>query len=97
MADDARERHEVHGELAEKLSPRTAAFVMQRLPPTNWDALVTKDYLREQLDSFENRLDAKFERRLNDAMTSQTRTIIAGQVGAVVATAIAIIAAAQLT
>jgi len=100
MADDARERHEVHGEPAGKLSPRTAAFVMQRFPPTNWDELVTKDHLRDQMQQLEVRLehciDAKFELRLNDAMTSQTRTISAGQVGAAVATAIAIIAAAQL-
>jgi hypothetical protein len=47
-------------------------------------------------DGLEHRLDAKFERRLNDAMTSQTRTIIVGQVGAVVATAVAIIAAVRL-
>jgi len=37
-----------------------------------------------------------FRGELNASITSQTRSIIVGQVGAVVATAIAVIAAAQL-
>jgi len=103
MPEDAQERHAVHTELADKLSARTAAFLMEHLPPVPWDQLVTKNdlaRLEEKLDlrieSFEHKLTAVFRGELNASITSQTRSIIVGQVGAVVATAIAVIATAQL-
>jgi len=65
-----------------------------------WDDLVTKDYLKDHLElrfeAFESRITAAFRAELNASITSQTRSIILGQMGAVIATAAAVIAAAQL-
>ena len=96
MAGDARERHEIHQQIAEAISPQTAAFVMEHLPPVPSDNLVTKDHLDLKLEALEHKLSAVFRVELNSSITSQTRSIIFGRVGAVVATAAAVIAAAQL-
>lgn len=43
--------------------------------------------LDERLEGLEHRLSATFERRIADAVTAQTRTLVVSQLGAVVAIA----------
>jgi hypothetical protein len=42
------------------------------------------DVLEQRLESMEHRLTATFERRIADAITSQTRTLVLSQLGALV-------------
>lgn len=103
MPHDARERHEVHTELAERVGPRAAGFLMERLPPVPWDELATtkdlaglEERIGLRMETLEQRLTAAFRGELGSAITHQTRSIIFANIGTVVATAAAVISAARL-
>jgi hypothetical protein len=100
MALDERSRHELYLRLEETLGPEAATTLMEHLPPVGWADVATKrdlDALRGDLDHLADRLRAEFYK----AMAEQTRTIVltvlAANVGAVVAVAGLAFAAARVT
>ena len=92
MALDERSRHELYLRLEETLGPEAATTLMEHLPPVGWADVATK----RDLDQLADRLRAEFYK----AMAEQTRTIVltivAANVGAVVAVAGLAFAAARL-
>ena len=103
MALDERSRHELYLRLEETLGPEAATTLMEHLPPVGWADVATKRdldqtaaLLRSDLDQQADRMRAEFYK----AMAEQTRTIVltilAANVGAVVAVAGLAFAAARL-
>lgn len=61
---DERTRHEMYLGLEEKLGAAVADALMQHLPPIGWADVATK----HDLVQLEDRLDLRFDARINGAM-----------------------------
>jgi hypothetical protein len=103
MALDERARHELFLRLEQVLGPAQAETLMEMMPPVGWADVATKrdlDALEQRLDmrveALESRLLATFRGELLNAVTSQTRTLVIANVGAVLSTATVAFAAAKL-
>ena len=69
---DERTRHELHQRLDELLGVDLAVALMTSLPPAGWGEVATK----RDLSELEQRLDLRFEARLERSLREQTRTMI---------------------
>jgi len=103
MALDERARHELFLRLQEVLGPDRAETLMEMMPPVGWADVATKrdlDALEQRVDlrfeAMEHRLLAAFRGELLTAVTTQTRTLVIANMGAVLTTAALAFAAAQL-
>jgi hypothetical protein len=74
-------RHHLYTRLEQVLGSEEAATLMEHLPPVGWADVATK----RDLDHLETRLEAKFEAKLNAAITSQTRTLLLTTLGSFIA------------
>ncbi len=99
MTIDERSRHELHLKLEQVLGPKSAAILMEHLPPAGWGEVATRrdlDHLREELTSrieaSEQRLRAEFGKDL----AAQTRTFVLAMTGAVVTVGGLAVTAARL-
>ena len=75
---DERTRHELHQRFDELLGVDLAVALMSSLPPTGWGDVATK----RDLDELEQRLDLRFEARLERGLREQTRTMVFAMLGA---------------
>jgi hypothetical protein len=85
----------MHQTLAEALGREAADVLMEHLPPSGWGDIARRadlnhveSVLRLELQSLESRLDARFaglDAKLSERMVVQTRTIMVGIGGMVVA------------
>jgi hypothetical protein len=103
MALDERARHELFLRLQEVLGPERAETLMELMPPVGWADVATKrdlDALEQRVDlrfeAMEHRLLAAFRGELLTAVTTQTRTLVLANLGAVLTTAALAFAAAKL-
>jgi len=62
MAIDERARHQLFRRLEEVLGPEEAEVLMQHLPPVGWADVATKQDLKQDLRSLEDRLLREMER-----------------------------------
>jgi len=67
------ERHQLFVWFEEQLGPERAATMMNLLPPTDWDDLVTKDYLDVKLD----RMRSDLQRTLGTWIFASQAAVIA--------------------
>jgi hypothetical protein len=103
MALDERARHELFLRLQEVLGPERAETLMELMPPVGWADVATKrdlDALEQRVDlrfeAMEHRLLSAFRGELLTAVTTQTRTLVLANMGAVLTTAALAFAAAKL-
>ncbi len=83
MAIDERARHQLYLKLEGVLGPDEASTLMEHLPPVGWADVATKHDLLE----LEQRVDLRFEARLQAALNTQTKTLITLNVGMLVGVA----------
>lgn len=88
MTIDERTRHDLFLRLEEVLGPQEATTLMEHLPPVGWADVATK----QDLERLELRFDAKLQRELRE----QTRALALANVGTAVALGSLILAAAKL-
>jgi hypothetical protein len=95
MALDERTRHELHQRLDEVLGPDHAVALMSALPPVGEELATYRD-LKHELEATTLRLEAALHREIHTAVTSQTRTVLFGVIGTVMATGGTILAGIAL-
>ena len=91
MALDEQTRHALHTRFEEVLGRDHAAAAMTAYPAAGEELATTRD-LREQT----MQIEAMLHREIHTAITSQTRTVLFGLLGTVMATGGTIVAAAAL-
>ena len=100
MAVDERARHELFLRVERELGPEAAETLMSMLPPVGWADVATKEDLRQ----LEERMNLRFDGRLNDLradffqeMHKQFRNLVVLCSSLVFAVAGVAFAAAKLT
>ena len=66
---------------------------MELLPPVGWADVATKQdlrFLELRFESFEHRMDAKFEKGFRQVIVTMTSLLISGFLATIVATAVAV-------
>jgi hypothetical protein len=97
MALDDRTKHALHLRLDEMVGTELAGAMMTAYdPPVAWQDLVTKHDLVALEERMSLRTEAMLMREINRAITSQTRTVLFGLIGTVMATGGTILAVAGL-
>lgn len=90
MAIDERRRIALHRHAAEAWDEEAADTLLELGAPageelaTRADIQRLEEKLGGRMEGMEHRLTATFERRINDAVTMQTRTLVLSQLGALV-------------
>ncbi|MEX2256784.1 MAG: hypothetical protein WEC34_15195 [Acidimicrobiia bacterium] len=92
MTIDERSRHVLHQRLEQVLGADEAGTLMEHLPPVGWADVATK----RDLDAMEKYLLGTFRSELAQAISSQTRTLVLTNIGAVLGTAALTLAAIRL-
>jgi hypothetical protein len=92
VAIDERSRHELHQRLEQVLGADEAGTLMEHLPPVGWADVATK----RDLDAMEKYLLGTFRSEIAQAISSQTRTLVLTNIGAVLGAIAVVIAAARL-
>ena len=100
MAVDERRWIELFERLSATLGPEAATTLSELLPPRGSDVATSDDigilrremftefaHQRNEMLAMEHRLIALFERRISEAVTAQTRTLVFSQLAALVAIA----------
>ena len=100
MAVDERRRVELFERLSAALGQEAATTLSELLPPRGGDVATTDDVtyvvtemrsesaqIRSEMEAMEHRLVTVFERRISQAVTAQTRTLVVSQLAALVAIA----------
>jgi hypothetical protein len=103
---DERARHELFLRLEAVLGPESAETLMEMMPPVGWADVATK----RDLDALEQRMDLRFEASeqtllaafrkellaQSSVITTQTRTLVMANLGAVLSVAVLAFGAARL-
>jgi hypothetical protein len=111
MALDERSRHELYLRLEETLGPEAATTLMEHLPPVGWADVATKRdldqtavVLRSEIAQLASRMTAEFANvrtEFHRELAHQTRTLVltvlAANIGSLVAVATLAFGAARLT
>lgn len=92
MAVSERARHELYEELGRQLGQERATTLMEMLPRTSWDDVVTTGYLSLELQAMEHRLTAMFHQEL----AKHTRTFVFATLTAVISSGSLAFAAAAV-
>jgi hypothetical protein len=110
MVLDERSRHELFLRLEEVLGPQQAETLMEMMPPVRWADVATKrdldalelrmdlrlEAIDYRFDGMENKILATLRGELLTTVTTQTRTLVLANIGAVLSTAALAFAAAKL-
>ena len=72
MAIDEESRHRLYGRLEAVLGQHEATTLMEMVRPQGWSDLATK----ADLELLEARLGVSISKQINQALTTQTRTLI---------------------
>jgi hypothetical protein len=76
MAIDEESKHRLYGRLEEVLGHHEATTFMEMVRPQGWTDVATKADLEQLELRLEARLEARIVREINQALTTQTRTLI---------------------
>ena len=89
MAVEERRWVELFERLSAALGPEAATTLSELLSPRGDDVATSGDIalLRTEMVAMEHRLGGLFERRISEAVTTQTRTLVLSQLAALVAIA----------
>ena len=99
MALDEQTRHALHQRFDEVLGPEHAVAAMSAYPASPLDVVATKADIgdvRHAIEVLRSDMRATLHEEINRAMTSQTRTVLFGLIGTVLATGGTILGAAAL-
>jgi hypothetical protein len=95
MALDEQTRHALHTRFEEILGREHAAAAMTAYPPAG-EALATRGDLERLEERLSLRFEASLHREIHTAITAQTRTVLFGVIGTVMATGGTILAGIAL-